>query len=547
MATTVSLRKVLDRKVWEPVAPCPSTSAAGSCLIDSPSDQEPNQLVMGFFSNTLIYLYSPRDDGWVTLPSPALAGTFGAGACGAWSPKGPTGTTSAGTTTTLTSNLTTVIDLAGYSIRLTGGTGAGQVRKITSNTIGASAVFTVTDTFTTAPDATTTWELRSGRFFILSAGTLASGSMKFYDVATGAWTTVTITGLSATWGTDGHLIAPRPVEEKSLVVGTATSATASTLTLSTAAWTTNAYTGQIVEITGGTGVGQIRPIASNTATALTLGHNWVTTPDTTSTFEIRRQGIAAGTATSGAGSTITNSGKAWTTNQWANYQIRITSGLGAGQVRTVASNTGTVITVSAAWTTNPDSTSVYLLEGNEDHLYLIGNAAVTLYKYVISTTTWSTLAPGAARAGAHAAGGMSAWVAEEEHPVWRDETNIQNGRWIYSFRGGAVTTLDRYDIALNTWTSGLTYAPVAETVTTGSSGMYRAGKFYIHKDATGRYFQFSPSAFRLDPMSTNVFAQGAALVGNRTFTATFKDGATVLRWVYHQHNTSTLLWRSLDF
>jgi hypothetical protein len=546
MAIALTLRKVLDRKVWEPVAPCPSTSAAGSILIDSPSDQEPNQYVLGLFSNTVAYLYAPREDGWVLLPSPALAGTFGAGVCGAWNPKGPTGTASAGSSTTITTTLTTVLCLAGYSIRLTGGTGAGQIRKISSNTIGANAVFTVAEAWTTTPDATTTYELRTGRFYVLGAGTLASGSFRYYDVATGAWTTLTQTGLSATWGTEGYLIAPRPVEEKVQATGTATAGTSSTITLSTATWTASAFVGFLVEITAGTGVGQIRPITANTDTQITVGFNWTTTPDTTSVFEVRRQGVAAGVATSATSTTLSNAGKSWTSSQWVNAQVRIVAGTGAGQVRAITANTSTQLTV-ATWTVTPDTTSVYVIEGNEDHLYLLGNNAVTLYRYSLSGAAWSTLSPGAARAGAAAAGCASAWVAEEEHPVWRDEANIQNGRWIYSFRGGGVTTLDRYDIALNTWTSALTYAPVAETVTTGTSACYRSGKWYVHKDATGRYFQFSPSAFRLDPLSTNVYPQGAALVGNRMFTATTRDGSTVLRWVYHQHNTSTLLWRSLDF
>ncbi len=41
----------------------------------------------------------------------------------------------------------------------------------------------------------------------------------------------------------------------------------------------------------------------------------------------------------------------WTVNQWSNSQVRITAGTGAGQVKTIASNTATALTVSAAWGT----------------------------------------------------------------------------------------------------------------------------------------------------------------------------------------------------
>lgn len=67
----------------------------------------------------------------------------------------------------------------------------------------------------------------------------------------------------------------------------------------------------------------------------------------------------SGTATAGGASTLTDSAKAFTTNVHANRALYIVSGTGAGQARRIASNTGTVITVGTAWTTNPDATSVY--------------------------------------------------------------------------------------------------------------------------------------------------------------------------------------------
>lgn len=102
--------------------------------------------------------------------------------------------------------------------------------------------------------------------------------------------------------------------------------------------------------------------------------------------------------------TLGKTGKTWTVNQWTNYQVRITSGLGIGQVRTIASNTATTLTV-AAWTTTPDATSVFEIAPNDDFLYLLGNNAVTMYRYSISANTWTTMAPTTARAGAMIIGG----------------------------------------------------------------------------------------------------------------------------------------------
>lgn len=66
-----------------------------------------------------------------------------------------------------------------------------------------------------------------------------------------------------------------------------------------------------------------------------------------------------GTATSGAALTLSDTSKTWVVNYWANSYVSISGGTGAGQTRLVSSNTANTLTVSAAWTTNPDNTSVY--------------------------------------------------------------------------------------------------------------------------------------------------------------------------------------------
>jgi len=202
---------------------------------------------------------------------------------------------------------------------------------------------------------------------------------------------------------------------------------------------------------------------------------WGTDAQLISTIDSAKE-FATGTATAGAASTLTNSAKSWGTNMWANYQIRIKSGTGVGQIRTIASNTGTVITVSSAWAINPDATSVYAIEGNGDYFYLLGNNAVTLYRYTVSTNTWATLTPTAARVAAMGAGGSASWI--DSATGWDNETLInfnqagtifrQNGRYIYSFRGGASNALDIYDIAANTWISNFNYGNQQETFTAGT-------------------------------------------------------------------------------
>jgi hypothetical protein len=79
-------------------------------------------------------------------------------------------------------------------------------------------------------------------------------------------------------------------------------------------------------------------------------------------FKSRYAPYVNSTATSGGATTLTDTTQAWVTNQWTNFNLRIISGTGAGQTRIITSNTATVATISLAWTTNPNATSVYAIE-----------------------------------------------------------------------------------------------------------------------------------------------------------------------------------------
>lgn len=68
-----------------------------------------------------------------------------------------------------------------------------------------------------------------------------------------------------------------------------------------------------------------------------------------------------GTATSGGASTLTDTAKAWTASEHVGWVVHITAGTGAGQRRVITANTATQLTVDAAWTTQPDATSVYTI------------------------------------------------------------------------------------------------------------------------------------------------------------------------------------------
>jgi len=464
-------RKILDQKRWVMMtSPAPVATTAGAFVVSSRLSQQ-RQLFMS--SATVHYLYYPFEDGYIQIPSGALAGTFGAGACGTSTCVGPTGTATAGTANSFTTNLTLARSLKGHQVQITSGPGAGDVRTIDYNTVGANGVITVTSAFSATLTSSSTYRLLTPRWYVLNAGTLAAGSFKYYDFALNTWTTLANTGLPGTLGTDAKLIATPSYGDN--------------------------------------------------------GENIA---------------FATGTATDGAASTLTNGAKAWTVNQWTNYQIRITTGTGAGQIRTIASNTGTVITVSAAWATNPDATSVYVIEGNDDFLYLMGNGAVTLYRYSISGNTSTTLTPGAARAAAPSTGMSGHWVhSVTEDARWADENAIINGRRLYSFRGGAGGILDYYDIPGNTWVSAAPYAPATETLTTGTKYVYADDYLYIQKDATGRWFRFSFAQQSMVGWSVNVYPSGAAIVGDTAYDVV--EPETGIRFIQYNLNTSNTVMRCM--
>ena len=71
--------------------------------------------------------------------------------------------------------------------------------------------------------------------------------------------------------------------------------------------------------------------------------------------------LELGTPSSVAATTLTDTQKSWPTNVWDNHGVAIVKGTGLGQLRRITENTATVLTIGAAWTTNPDASSVYVI------------------------------------------------------------------------------------------------------------------------------------------------------------------------------------------
>lgn len=153
-----------------------------------------------------------------------------------------------------------------------------------------------------------------------------------------------------------------------VLTGTAAAGSLTTITLTGGVATDGYYNGALVIITGGTGIGQSRTILSYVGgtTIATVTRDWAVAPDNTSVFIVIGADypaiLEAGTAQAGGASTITLDADASAINDtYISNLIMITAGTGIGQCRSIgAYNGGTkVATVTPAWTTIPDATSVY--------------------------------------------------------------------------------------------------------------------------------------------------------------------------------------------
>jgi hypothetical protein len=69
----------------------------------------------------------------------------------------------------------------------------------------------------------------------------------------------------------------------------------------------------------------------------------------------------SGSATSGSTTQLNDNTKSWSSSQWIGARLRIKSGTGAGQVRTVSASSPNTLTPSPAFSTAPDTTSQYEL------------------------------------------------------------------------------------------------------------------------------------------------------------------------------------------
>jgi hypothetical protein len=402
-----------------------------------------------------------------------------------------------GITLTDTLKAFTVNQYEGYAVRVsnTPAGSAGQIRRILSNTatvltvgdttqmnkpwhnpaifapaISATAgsqtaysiesqVVTVDSAWATTPDATSVFRIQSGMVLCGSGAAAAPFyTMQGYCILTDTWYILpaytnnyiaALTDLSVERTTENSSIWERGIATG----GTNTTLVDATHGVDAAAWRTNQWAGYWVFIYSGTAAGQIRQIASNTGTTLTWSASG-TAPDTTSRYLII--GFDAGTATAGTSTTLTDSTKAWATNRYANHVVRILHGTGRGQSRVIASNTATALTVQNAFDTTPDSTSVFVIQGDSDKLYMVsgGNAAILMHNMDSHVATFGRQQDwGIAR-------GASATVAGH-HPV-----AIASATWVANVATVTTSHAHQFRVGDSVTVAGITTTTALNTTAT---------------------------------------------------------------------------------
>jgi len=289
MAESQNNKALLHKKEWQTMVVIPAASAIGTIMVFGKNGA--NNISMLLQSATTQYLYHHDEDMFIQIASGAFGGTWVAGVCGTYHPWSKTYTATGGSTSTVTVAAATS-NINGFArgavIEFLSGT-AGNIGTRTTiteilNNAGAGTItLTLADAVTSVAN-NDTFRLNTGRFFIMSSGTLAAKCFQYFDVGTLTWTDLAYATGGTTNGTDARLVVPY-CRTDIFDTGTATAASnTTTLVDTTKNWTASQWVNYQVRITAGTGKGQVRVITANDATTLTIGSG--TDLDATSVYAI---------------------------------------------------------------------------------------------------------------------------------------------------------------------------------------------------------------------------------------------------------------------
>lgn len=530
-----NFKRVIDRPYWVQTSPSPNAHAAGGSLTtDLRNSIVRNPFVYHLVSAAILNRYNAVTKAWSFNVNPGLGGTFGAGAGAVFAPSmSLVGTIAAGSSTTSVTTSTVITSVGanmlanrggsgdyGFLIRITG-SGAGssgkiEERWITGNTAGTTPTFLLDSALTFTPATGDTYEILGGRVFMMSAGVLAATTWRSFEVTTNTLTSHSQTNLPATISTDHSSVAldeqyvPHDhIPGEGFVVGAGT------------------YDAS----------GTAKRCLIATATAA---------------------GTITGQAAAGDASVLQN--------EYRNFQIRIVEDTvnttAVGQRRVIASHTAgasPVYTLGSNWAVTPSANAKFVIE--YPNLILVWSTATAVtYTYNYGTATINN---GTNSINANAwhvtyfgnrGGNMGAGCTSfQSFGIQPDAAKNSRHSFIWSFRGGNTTTLDKLDIAgaiTGTWSSAVVYDGAGmATLTTGTCGNYAPfdndGKFgYLNiyvASALNQIYRFDTKNGVLTPFTpTGTIQAGTAAVGDRVAPICCIDGTDKYTLVYLVNHLSTI-------
>jgi hypothetical protein len=404
MALTNNLKPILDQPVWEwaRFAPTATTATSGLC-----ASEDGDSRYMYYLVGTLFYRYDTITDTYLQLASPITTPVT------AVSLRYSKYSGNRGRVLSQVSSTKLQIPYIGGGSMLTGdnmviryGAGAGQERTITSvdpEVIHDSGLCTNTSTIFIT-DTTKKWKPNQWVGY--------NCRVSFGNTAIQLQRTILYNTVDTVWFADSNYQPYEPFDNfpfSTAPVATAGSQssfiiTSQNVNLNSALTVPTDSTSRFIIQTG-----TIWLLSSTTAAPFftwqmydVANDVWMNKtanaglfPSAIATdFAIERTGAlggsyVSGTATAGANRTLTDSSKSMTTDDYTNYQIRITGGTGMGQRQRIIANGTDYFEVAKKWTTNPDATSTYSIYADTDTIFFSGNNNSSMLKYSVEADLWS--------------------------------------------------------------------------------------------------------------------------------------------------------------
>jgi len=530
-----NFKRVIDRPYWVQIPPAPNAHAAGGSLTtDLRNSIVRNPFVYNLVSAAILNRYNAVTKAWSLVVNPGLGGTFGAGAGTVFAPSmSLVGTIAAGSTTLKVTTSTVITSVGanmlanrggsgdfGFIVRITGSaagsSGKVEERWITGNTAGTTPTLSLDTALTFTPAAGDTYEILGGKVYMMSAGILAATTWRSFEVATNTLASLSNTNLPATISTEHSSVA---LDEQYVPY--------------------NHIPGEGFVIGAGTydASGTVKRCLTATSSAL---------------------GTITGQAAAGDAAVLAN--------EYRNFQIRIVEDTvnttAVGQRRIIASHTAgasPVYTLGSNWAVTPSINAKFVIE--YPNLILVWSTA-TAVTYTYNYTNYSvtngtnTIAANAWHVTyfGNRGGNMGAGCTSfQSFGIQPDVDKNARHSFIWSFRGGNSTTLDKLDIAgtiTGAWSNAVVYDGAGmANLNTGTCGNYapfdNEGKFgYMNiyvASALNQIYRFDTKNGVLTPFSpTGTIQAGTAAVGDRIAPVCAIDGTDKYTLVYLLNHLSTI-------